>query len=326
MISYNSDYIVLRTDEAVMLFLGERLVWANTSLSPSIKVLALGNNGALIVYEDEQVFVYHQDGSRDVLLKSVPEVCFNKVVMDGQGRLLCVESEFARNPAVKKKPVFFFKSSEEEAPARYHRIFIYDSVSGEEREVWDFERDTATESSILWDITKDLNMLAVAESSWIEKPIVGKVTRVYLINLRDDKTLFQLNLTNVEVKGFQVNEKGMLLVDLRDEEQRQFLLINQKGEKTNITPPLQNFKLLYFGNDTIIFKILPEKVILFKDLHNNLTYLLDERVLEAIGFTHPIMFKSNDDIIITFFDDAKSVLKRYVYPWRGNKMDFIYHR
>ncbi|RQW79887.1 MAG: hypothetical protein EHM79_20400 [Geobacter sp.] len=326
MISVNSDYIVLRTDESVMLFLGDRLIWANTRFKPSIKLLTLGNNGDLIVYEEEQIFVYHQDGSREVLLETVPEARFNKVAMDGQGRLLCVESELARNPSIKKKLIFFFKSNEEEVPVHYHRIFVYDRLTREENEIWDFERDVKSESTIMWDITKDLIMLAIAESTWIEKPVVGKVTRVYLMNLREDKTLFQLNLTNVDVKGFRINEKGMLLVDMSDEGQRQFLLINQKGEKTNITPPQKNFKLLHFGTDTVIFKVLPEKVILFKDFRNNLVYVLDERILESIGLTHPIIFKSNDDIIITFFDEEKSVLKKYVYSWRGNKIDFIYHK
>lgn len=326
MISINSDYIMLRNDESLMLFLGERLMWSKDSFGADTRLLGLGNNGALLLVEYGKIVFYHQDGFYEEILEPEPYSHFNKAVLDGQGRRFCAEVEVQRDQSQKKRLGLFFRTQEVEDQMRLHRIFICDSVSREKTEIWDFERDVQNDGSIMWDITRELDLFAVAETSWIEKPIRTKLTRLYMINLCKDKSLFQINFTNIDLKGIHINEKGMLLIDILDEGHQQYILINTKGEKTYINPPLRNMKLLHFGNDAVVFKTLPEKVILFKDFRDNLIYIFDERMLESIGYDIPIIFKSNDDVLIMCYDEEKSTLTRRLYSWKGNKIDFLYHK
>lgn len=326
LISVNSDYIVLRGDDSAHLFLGDKLVWSKSEFNSDIRLLSLGNNGALLTYEQSQVSIINPDGSRTLALQSNVHTVLNKAVMDGQGRLICVEMVHKTDPTGKKKSGLFFRSSEREVPARFHKIVVHDALTGQENEIWDFESNEKNEGTLVWDISKDFTLLAIGETSWVEKPAAVRVTRIYVIQLREDKSLLQISLTNADLKALHLNEKGMLIIELRDGGRLQFLLASQTGEKISINPPLRNLKLLHFGKDTLIFQTLPEKVLLFKDFKDNLSYVFDERVLETVGLGNPVIFKSNDDMVMTSFDPDRSILKRYVYTWRASRVDFLYHK
>lgn len=326
MLSPSSDYIALRNEDSVRLFHGDKLLWTRLTLDPATKLLGLGNNGSLLLHKEGRIMLFFQDGEHKVMLEDDDTIQANKAILDAGGHCLCVETSFSTSTGEKKKTGFFFKSKGFEDTSRFHKILTYDSVSNEQNEIWDFERDTSIESSLDWDISRDLTLLAIAETIWQERPARSMVTRLYLINLREDKTLFQMTLPHVKVKAISLNMKGMLLLDLLDEHHRFFHIINKEGEKSFVNPPMKDLRLLHFGNESVIFQVFPDRIIMFKDLRDNLVYLLDERIFESLGIEYPLLFRTNDDIILPFFDEQKSILKRYNLSWRGNKMDFIYHK
>lgn len=328
--SRNGDYVVTAGPDNLNLFWGEKIVWSKQMPESYGEVGGIGNNGTVLTRKGREVMLHHISRELEALSGFVPErkgappTETGKISMNEMGTALCVELIGHSEDEDEGIARSLLKSFSRKKITIKHRLVIFDLDSGGGREVWSFQRDGASDTSFLWDISPEFKYLMLAETAYPEKSQGSRITRLYLINLEDDRTEAQLTLSSIVPMSIRINEKLMCLLEIQEEGMRQLLIISPKGDKQFIRPPSRDNELIFYGNDLIIFRLLQEQVLLFKDFSDKLLYIIDESLLKAFSLQYPLLFRRNGDILMLFIDGEKMHLKKAVYSWKSSVMDYLY--
>jgi hypothetical protein len=335
LVSNDESYIAARNNEELRLYWGEKLVWSKDLENLYCEFLYLGNNGDLLVRQGSQLVLYRLNNAIEAIPRFSPPVLtrartsLGRVVSDHKGNSLCVElvqEVKERDEGLKKS---LLRSLIRKNPLMNYQIILYDMNLNEEKEIWSFQAEVdeeKPEKPFFWDISRNMNLLAIAERSEMEQAVKGSITRLYLLNLQEDRSLYQINLTNLMLKDLHINNQGVILLDFEEESLHQMMVVSQKAEKTFIRQHSLNFELVHLGNHGVVIRVKPDRVLLFKDFSDNLVYLLDEKVLESFGIEYPVAFRGNDDMLAINLHEKNTLVKRHTYTWRANMMDFLYHK
>lgn len=329
MVSVNCEYLAIRQDMFIMLFWSNKLLWQDERNSTKFKLCGIGNNGSLIVIDNHDLFIFQQDGKCEkirlgcISQDGIKAYSVMNALLDEQGRTACVEILTEREG---RDRFFFRKASSKENIITEHKLILIDLEDRSEREIWSFEKDAEKELSFHWDITGDFRNITIAETSMQEKPLKSIVTRIYILDIIEDKSILQINLADPNILGIKINKNGQILLQIKEETRHQFVIIEKNGEKSFIDTPARDIRLLHYGSDVIVFSILPERILLFKDFSGQVVYLLDDGIIEALGINFPIVFRSNDECILLSYDEEKIKIKRYDFSWKARRFNFISHR
>jgi len=328
--SKNGDYVITADSESLSLFWGEKNVWTKQMPDSFGDILGVGNNGMVLTRKDREVVLHHMNRGVEALSGFVPErkgappVETGRIAINEMGTSLCVELKGQSEEEDEGIARSLLKTFSRKKVIYKHRIVIYDLDSGGGREVWSFQREGAGDGSFLWDISSDFRYLMLAETTFPEKQPGTKITRLYLINLEDDKTESQMTLSNIAPLSIRLNEKLMCLLEIQDEGMHQLLIISPKGDKQFIRPPSRDNELLFFGNDLLVFRLIQEQVLLLKDFSDKFLYLIDEGLLFSMALDYPLLFRLNGDVLALYLDGEKMCLKRSIFSWKARVMDYLY--
>ncbi|MDQ7825648.1 MAG: hypothetical protein RDV48_22805 [Candidatus Eremiobacteraeota bacterium] len=331
-ISQNGDYTGLRQDNALVVFWSERPLWSAALTELDFIVAGLGNNGMLLVKRRNALIRYMQDNtvlpveSARIFERRENAPSMQKVTIDSLGQTVILETVEQEVSREKKKFISFSKTASSERIINIHRIISFDLESEERHELWRFDRESSTYGSFLWDITKDGKLLAVAGTAPQEEDPRIFLTRIYLLNVAEDKSLFQINLSNVQARSLKINNEGEVLLHIVDGTRNEYIVIDKRGEKSFVTSPMGESRPLYFGKDLIVLELIPSRLLMFKSFDDKLVYIVDQVMYEALGFLYPAMFKANDEMVFATVDRERYLLKRFFYSWRVNQLQDIYHK
>ncbi len=328
--SRNGDYVVTVNPDLMNLFWGERNVWTKQMPESFGEVVGVGNNGMVLTRKDREIMLHHINKELESLSGFVPErkgappTATGRIAINEMGTSLCAELTGQSEDEDESIARSLLKSFSKKKVIIKHRLVIYDLDSGGGREAWSFQREGHEETSFLWDVSPDFRYLMLAETTFPEKQPGKSITRLYLINMEQDKTEAQMTLTNIVPLSIRLNEKLMCLLEIQEDGMRQLLTISTKGDKQFIRPPSQDNELVFFGNDLIIFRLIQEQVLLFKDFADKFLYIIDEGMLKAFELEYPLLFRRNGDVLTLFINSEKMLLKKSVYSWKSNVMDYLY--
>jgi hypothetical protein len=335
LVSNDESFIAARYNEELRLYWGEKLVWSRDLESLYCEFIALGNNGDLLVRQGQQLILYHLNNIIEPIARFSPPhltktgSSMGRVILDHKGNSLCVElieEVRERDEGLKKS---LLRSLIRKNPLMNYQIILRNLAKDEEKEIWSFQTEVGEESPgkpFLWDISRDFRLLGIAERSEMDQAGKGTITRLYLLNLLEDRSMYQINLANIVIKDLRINDQGIILIDFEEDSLHQMMVISQKGEKNFIRQHSLSFEVACLGTHAIMLRVMPDRVLFFKDFSDNLVYVLDEKVLESFGIHYPVAFRDNDDLLIISLQEKKTLLKRHSYTWRANTMDFLYHK
>ncbi|MHC9539005.1 MAG: hypothetical protein AB9903_05755 [Vulcanimicrobiota bacterium] len=330
LMSKNGDYVITANSDALYLFWGEKNVWTKQMPESFGAILGVGNNGMVLTRKDREVKLHHINKELEALSGFVPErkgappVETGRIAINEMGTSLCAELKGQSEEEDEGIARSLLKSFSRKKVVFKHRLVIYDLDSGGGREVWSFQREGVGDTSFLWDVSSDFKYLMLVETTFPDKQQGTKMTRLYLINLEDDKTEAQMTLSNITPLSIRLNERLMCLLEIQDEGMNQLLTISPKGDKQFIRPPSRDNELVFFGNDLVVFRLIQEQVLLFKDFTDKFLYLIDEGLLFDFALDYPLLFRLNGDVLALSFDEEKMRLKKSVFSWKSRVMDYLY--
>jgi len=324
--SAKGDYIALKNEDQLSLFWGERHVWTRARPDFYHTLAGLGNNGNVVVRKGNQILFYYIDKEESALDLSGNKdiVGIHDMRFSDDGQKFCIEIEQVDREYERRVSRYFHKPAKE-APPTVHLIIMIDLYTGAQKELWNFKKEAEKGSSFAWSISGDLRYLSFAETAPPDRQSESLNTRLYLLDLKEDRVLYQQNHSAINIREISVNRNGWVVIHTEDEGIHNFSIVSPRGEKSFIHLPKASIHVVNHGVDSIALEISPDRVILLYNFEGNLVFTLDQNLLELLGFKERPVFAANDNVIVPSVEGDRMSLRRYNYSWNRSLLKMSIH-